>query len=374
MTTAPPRPTDPATRFQEELQQLMLRTQKALELTVDADDASVGCTPKDVVWERGRMKLYHYRPLAPRRVATPVLMVHSLISKPYILDLYPGGSFTEFLLKQGFDLYLLDWGTPTEADSRLRLEDYTQKMLPEAVRRIRRESPTGKVSLLGYCMGGLLVTLYAALHPRAPLDAIVCLTTPVDFSQMGLFSAWTDKRYFDVDALVDRMGNVPAEFLRRSFSMLKPASEFSPVRYITLWQNLLNDRYVEQYRAFNKWTNDHIPFPGECFRQVTKDLQWENKLIRDELTIGGKPVRLSAIKRPFLHIVARRDHIVPLASAEALVQMVGSTDKEQIVLEGGHVGVVAGRGAVRDLWPRVAAWLEERTSADLADEDEEEGA
>lgn len=362
MVTGAPPGLDLVQRWQEEFQQMMLRTQKALEFAVEGDDASVGQTPKDVVWQRGRTQLYHYRPLAPRTAATPILMVHSLISKPYILDLYPGGSFIEFLLRQGFDVYLIDWGTPTDADRHLMLEDYVQKMIPTAVRRIAHESPTGKVSIFGYCMGGLLSVLYAALHPRAPLDAVACLATPVDFSKMGLFTVWTDQRYFDVDAIVDRLGNVPAEMMRRSFSMLKPASEFSPVRYISLWQNILNDRYVEQYRAFNKWTNDHIPFPGECFRQVTKDLQWENKLINDELVVGGKPVRLGAIKRPFLHVVAGRDHIVPLESAAPLVQLVGSEDKEQIVLDGGHVGIVAGRGALKGLWPRVSAWLTERSS------------
>jgi polyhydroxyalkanoate synthase len=362
MVSSPPQPADAIRMFQEQMQEMFLRTQRALELAVDVDDANVGQTPKDVVWEAGRARLYRYRPQAEQTVATPLLMIHSLISKPYILDLYPGGSFVEFMLKRGFDVYMLDWGTPTDADRDLRLEDYTQKLIPRAVRDIARGSSTKQVLLLGYCMGGLLAALYAALHPRAPVSAIVCLTTPVDFKQMGLFTTWTDKRYFDVDGMVDRMGNIPAEFIRRSFSMLKPASEFSPVRYINLWQNILNDRYVEQYRAFNKWTNDHIPFPGECFRQVVKDLQWENKLIKDELTIGGKPVRLSAIKKPLLHVTARRDHIVPPASASLLVQMVGSTDKEQIELDGGHVGIVAGRAAVRDLWPRVADWLAERTN------------
>ena len=150
---------------------------------------------------------------------------------------------------------------------------------------------------------------------------------------------WTDRRYFDVDALVDRVGNVPAEMLRRSFSMLKPASEFSPVRYIQLWQNILNDRWVEQYRAFNKWMNDHIPFPGECFRQVTKDLQWENKLIKGELELGGKRVNLGKIKRPFLHVVAKYDDVAPYDAAAALVPLVGSEIKEEIMIEGGHVSL-----------------------------------
>lgn len=363
MVNSPPRQPDPTRWYADGMQEMFLRTQKALDVVVSGDDdAKVGQTRKTEVWRRGRTRLYRYRPVTEQTVASPLLLVHSLISKPYILDLYPGGSFVEFMLTQGFDVYLLDWGTPTDDDRNLRLEDYVQTLIPAAVKRIARSSPSGRVLMLGYCMGGLLTTLYAALHPRAPIDAVACLTTPVDFSEMGLFSTWTDQRYFDVDALVDRVGNVPAEMLRESFSLLKPASRYSPVRYISLWQNILNDRYVEQYRAFNKWTNDHIPFPGECFRQVVKDLQWENKLIKDQLELGGKPVRLGAITRPFLHVIGARDHIVPRASAEALVTMVGSADKQQIVLEGGHVGIVAGRSAVKGLWPSVAGWLAARSA------------
>lgn len=365
MVTSTPREPEYAQRMRDEVQQMMLRSQRMLEAVVTADDAKVGQTPKDIVWRQGRTRLYHYRrPSSPPSptIASPLLMVHSLISKPYILDLYPGGSFIEFLLGQGFDVYMLDWGTPAPEDRGLRLENYAQDMIPRAVRTIAKTSPSGKVLMLGYCMGGLLASLYAALHPRAPLDALVCLTTPVDFTRMGLFGVWSDRKYFDVDGLVDRLGNVPAEFMRESFSMLKPASRYSPVQYLGLWQNILNDRYVEQYRAFNKWTNDHIPFPGECFRQTVKDLQWENKLIKGELELGGKRVDLGAIKKPFLHITAARDHIVPPESAAPLVQLVGSKDKEQIILDAGHVGIVAGRGAVKNLWPRVAGWLGERSS------------
>src|SRR3712207_1839298 len=143
-------------RWQDEVRQMMLKAQKTMEVLND-DDPKVGQTPKDVVWERGRAKLYHYRPLAERRVASPVLLVHSLVNKPYILDLLPGGSFIEFLLKQGFDMWMIDWGTPTEADRHLVLEDYVQKMLPTVVRRIAHESPSGRTSIIGYCMGGLFV-------------------------------------------------------------------------------------------------------------------------------------------------------------------------------------------------------------------------
>ena len=165
-------------KWQDELQQMMLRSQKMFELAADGADTGVGLTARDVVWQRGRTQLYRYRPLAERTVATPVLMVHSLISKPYILDLYPGGSFIEFLLRRGFDVYLIDWGTPTDADRHLRLEDYVQKMIPTVVRRIAHDAPDGRVSVFGYCMGGLLSVIYATLHPRAPLAAVAWRRPP----------------------------------------------------------------------------------------------------------------------------------------------------------------------------------------------------
>ena len=92
MVSAAPSGLDLVQRWQSEFQQALLRTQKTWEVVLDAEDPNVGQTPKDVIWERGRAKLYHYRPLAERTVASPVLMVHSLVNKPYILDLSPAAA------------------------------------------------------------------------------------------------------------------------------------------------------------------------------------------------------------------------------------------------------------------------------------------
>ena len=113
---------------------------------------------------------------------------------------------------------------------------------------------------------------------------------------MGLFSQWTDKRWFDVDRIVDSLGNIPPEMMYRSFELLRPADRL--VSYVRLWDNLWNDQYVKQYRLMNKWTSDQIPFPGEAFRQTTKELMWENKLMKGELEVGGKPLDLQADHLP----------------------------------------------------------------------------
>lgn len=336
------------------------RTRRFFDAVVDTSTAAVGQTPKAVVWQRGPAKLYRYRARTATRYPMPLLIVHSLISRSYILDLIPGNSFIEYLVDQGFDVYLTDWGVPTEADARLGLDHYVLDFLPRMVQTVLRESTAEAFSMLGYCMGGVLALLYAATHPHAPLRNLLSLATPVDFDHLGLQGVWG--RHVNAGRLVERFGNIPADLIKNSFRLLKPASEFSPVRFIGLWQNVENDRFIEQFRAFDRWTQEHIPFPGEAFRQASADLIHANKLVRGGMDLRGIPVDLRNVTCAFLAIAAERDHIVPLAATRGQIDLVGSTDKELVTLPGGHVGLVAGRGARKVLWPRVASWLAARST------------
>jgi len=172
-------------------------------------------------------------------------------------------------------------------------------------------------------------------------------------------SAVTDKRYFDLDRIVDTLGNVPPELIFASFDMLRPAARIAS--QIRLWDNMWNDDFVKSYRMFDRWAADQIPFPGECFRQTTKELMWDNKLIKNELVLGGRRVDLKQVVASFLAVMAEHDHIVPYESAKELLTLIGSTDKRDIVLKGGHVSLVAGPNAVRRLWPELDRWLSERS-------------
>jgi polyhydroxyalkanoate synthase len=361
MTTTAEAPAEEAgveQRVRTEIERAIRRNLKGLEY-ISTGDPRVGLTPKDVIHARGTLRLYHYRPQSPEIYRVPVLLVMSLVSKPYILDLTPGQSFVEFLVQRGFDVYMIDWGVPRPEDKRLRLEDYVLDFLPECIDRVAADSGEPDVSLVGYCMGGLLATLYAALHSGGTHKNLACFTTPINFKGMELFSQWTDQRYFDVDRVVDTLGNVPPELLAAAFDLLRPVSKIAG--RVRLWDNMWNDDFVKSFRIFDRWANDQIPFPGECFRQTTKELMWENKLMRDEFALSGRPVHLKEITVPFLHVMAEHDHIVPAEAARPLIDLVGSTDKQDMVLRGGHVSLVAGGNAVYRLWPQVDAWLAERS-------------
>jgi polyhydroxyalkanoate synthase subunit PhaC len=326
---------------------------------LSTEDPPVAQTPKDTIYKRGTLQLHHYRPMTDEIYRVPLVMVMSLVSKAFIFDLGPGQSFVEFLVKKGFDVYLIDWGIPRPEDRSLRLEDYVLDFLPDCAARIASESGEQDLTMLGYCMGGQLALMYAALHHSGSLRNLICLTTPVNSEGMGLFRIWSDKRYFDVDRIVDTLGNVPAEMLYNSFQMLRPAQRM--MQQMRLWDRMWDDNFVRSFRLLDRWGNDQIPFPGECFRQMTKEITWENKLYKNELELGGQRVDLRNINASLLAVMAEHDHIVPFDSARELLNKIGSTDKQELVMKGGHVSVLAGPNASKRLWPVLDQWLAVRS-------------
>jgi len=346
-------------RVQSEVQRAIQRSIKGVEY-FSSSGPTLGETPKDVLYSRGTMNLYHYRPMSDEVYRVPVLIVMATTNRGYILDLVPGQSFIEFLLKRGFDVYMLDWTAPKPEEKSLRMEDYVLDFIPESIRRVQQDSGEKDVSVIGYCFGGVLSLLYGSIFNDGPMKNLICFTTPIDFREMKLFSNFADRRYFDVDRLIDSTGNMPPELILQSFDMLRPAARV--VGQIQLWDNIWNDEFVKSYRMFDRWATATLPLAGEYFRAITKDLMWDNKLYNDTMTVGGRPAKLADIKVPILHAVAEHDHIVPYDAAKHLITKIGSADKEEVMLKGGHVSLVAGANAIKRLWPKLDSWLGKRST------------
>ena len=345
-------------RVQTEVQRAIQRSIKGVEYFSTSGPA-LGSTPKDILHSRGTMQLYHYRPLSDEVYRVPILIVMATTNRGYILDMVPGQSFIEFLLKRGYDVYMLDWNAPKPEEKSLGMEDYVLDFIPDAMRRVQEDSGIKDVTVIGYCFGGVLSLLYGSIFDDGPMKNLICFTTPVDFCQMKLFANFADRRYFDVDRLVDSVGNMPPELILQSFEMLRPASR--AVSRVQLWENIWNDEFVKSFRMFDRWATDILPLAGEYFRTITKDLMWDNKLLNDTMTVGGRPARLGKITVPILHAVAEHDHIVPYDAAKHLIAKVGSVDKEEVILKGGHVSLIAGPNAARRLWPKLDTWLGSRS-------------
>ena len=164
------------------------------------------------MWALNKTTLYRYVPRLPEeeRHPIPLLLVFAAINRPFLLDMRPGNSFIEFLLDEGFDVYMLDWGEPGPEDAEMRLDDYGAEYLPRAVRRVLADSGASELSMLGYCLGSLITLLYAAIETDGPLRNLILLTPPVDMSHKedSLFSSWLDERWFDVDRFASNLGGL----------------------------------------------------------------------------------------------------------------------------------------------------------------------
>lgn len=351
---------DPLKRWQEEMARQTKRVANAIEMGLRPTEPRVGQTPRDLIYRKGKARLYRYRPATEAVHPVPLLMVPNLgISRPYIFDLQPGNSFIEYMVKQSFEFYLLDWGIFGEEDNGLTVDHCVVGILPVMVKKLLQASKASAVSLLGYCMGAPLSACYVALHPESPVRNLANMAGPIDFEHAGLFSTWLDKRRLDVDKLVDTFGGVPADLIRAGFKLLKPMADLST--YTNLWWNLWNDRYVRSFKALNTWANDYMPIPGCFFKQWVGEFYQGNKLIKGELELGGRRVDLSTIDCSVLAVGAETDYIAPPACVKALVDVVASRDKEYLELHGGHISLIAGRHASKVAWPAVSGWLGPRS-------------
>ncbi|HSP39106.1 MAG TPA: alpha/beta fold hydrolase [Frankiaceae bacterium] len=345
-------------RIRREAERNALRARNGIKVVTGLDAVPVGATPKDVVWTQDRCSLYRYR---SDQVSyyPPLFICFSLVSRSYILDLHPGNSFVEHLRDAGLDVFLLDFGVADERDSQNTLEDYVDGYLPEAMRQALEVAGADELNLLGYCFGGDLALLTVARHPELPIRSLTTVATPTDFTKMGLMTEAVQPGNLEVDELVDDTGNIPPNVLRQAFRVLKPTADLS--KYANLLQNLESDKYLVAHRTMTQWTEDHIPFPGEAARQTVDQLVRRNGLMNDDIRLGGRPVHLADITCPFLNVVAERDHIVPVEAAAPLIDLVGSTDKGELRLQAGHIGLAVGKTAARVTIPTIVEFLQKRS-------------
>jgi len=351
-------PAETIKQWQEELERGFRRLRNLHGLVTNPVESKTGQTPRVEIYKRNKSRLYRYESARSHR--TPVLFVPNLgISRPYIFDLMPGGSFVEHMTRQGFDFYLLDWGVFGPEDNDLSVEECVTKILPRMARRVLETSGTDELSVLGYCMGAPISASFVASHPDVRVKNFVNMAGPFDFAKVGLFGLWLGKDNFNVDRFVDTLGSVPADMVKAGFKLLKPTMDLST--NLNLWWNLWNDKYLEGFQALNKWANEYVAFPGEFFRQWVRDFYQDNKLYRDELVMDGRPIRLERITCPVFVVGAKEDYIAPPECVRALLDKVGSREKEYIELPGGHISLIAGRGAAVHCWPKVSAWLGARS-------------
>ena len=340
--------------LRKEMDATALRVRNGIAYARGQHSVQLEPTPKDVVWQRDNVVLHRCRS-DRRRLGPPVLAMIGLVSRPNVLDLMPGNTFIGALCEAGFDVYLVDWGVPTEAQAEDSLDVYVSRYLPRVINAARADSGAPLLNLLAYCMGGQLALLYLSQRREHGVRAVVTLAPPVDFAELGPLVEPFRQPGFEPDVLIDSRGLVPASVVGRSFTLRRPT--FDVVNYVNLLQKLTDDQALDAHASLTAWARDHLPWPGAAFRQMVQMFVRDNAFVNGTARVNGRPARLSDIDVPILNLIAERDDVVPQASSSALARLVPAELYEEFRIDARHVGLVLGRTAARTTIPAAIDWL-----------------
>jgi len=342
----------------DEVKEAYRKLEKARSVLHTAGDIEVGQTPHEVLAETRAYRLLHYQQMVSKTAKTPILVVYALINRSYVLDLQHDKSWVKSLLSQGFDVYLVDWKTPTAADKYVSFDDYVNCYLDDCVNAVLKKTKVDKLTLHGYCMGATMSTMYTTLHEEKVRNLAVIapvVDTEKDTTVIGNLA-----RNMDVDKMVNVIGNLPSEQLYACYSALKPFKQ-GVNKYFNLVQNIDNDQFVGNFLRIEKWLYDTPPIAGETFRQWIADIYQKNLLVKNELKLGNELIDLSKIRVPLLNIVADEDHLVSPQCSAPLNDVVSSTDKRLMRFHTGHVGLIASLYSQNNVLPKVGQWLKARS-------------
>ncbi|WP_028391275.1 alpha/beta fold hydrolase [Bacillus cihuensis] len=292
-------------------------------------------TPRIAVWKKNKATLWHY-PAKKKRYNIPILIIYSIINRPYIFDLGPGNSLIGAFGKEGYDIYLLDFGIPGYEDGNISIDEYILDYIQKGVQRVLRHSGAKEISLLGSCIGGTLAAIYAAIAEE-PIRNLILTVAPIDFEQVPQFDQWSEamrEGKVSFDEILDVFQIVPAKAVKSGLRLMTSPVYISPL--LSLLNRADDEEYVKWWRRFNAWTNDYIPLTSGAVKQMTHDLIIDNKLIKGTLKIRGKKAKLNRIKANLLVIASQNDRLVPNAMISPIMGAVSSPDKTLHLLESGH--------------------------------------
>ncbi|RYY79152.1 MAG: alpha/beta fold hydrolase [Moraxellaceae bacterium] len=342
------------------------------------------------ILREGLFSVHYYPPLSEQRVqvegdtlavsqhryAIPVVLVPPLGVYGWVFDLMTERSLVRYFLAHGFAVYMIDWGRPGNSENYLSLETYTLNWFPKAIAVIREHSGQAQVSIVGYCMGGLLALIYTAAEGKNQVKNLVTIASPVNMHQM---SSAIGKAYqllsvpagmlgrltrLDLNNFDSRLFHVNGKLLSLGFQLTQPTAMLSS--YLDLIRNIGNQDYVSRYTTMNEWFTNMPDYPGATMREMIEKFGLANRMNHGYFHIGGQQISFKNIQCALLAIAGDNDAITSIGAASPVMTVVGSLDKSFEVVPGGHAGLFTGTQAVKTTWVIVTDWLKRRSGEALS--------
>jgi len=303
---------------------------------------NVAATPGSVVFENELFQLIEYAPTTPTVFERPFLIVPPCINKFYILDLQPENSLVRHAVAEGHTVFLVSWCNPDASLGKLGWDDYIEEAAITAIHTVQQISEQEKINVLGFCVGGtILSTALAVLAARGehPASGLTLLTSLLDFSDTGILDVYIDEAQVAMrEQSIGHGGLMPGRDFASAFSSLRPND--------LVW-NYVKTNYLkgEFPPAFDLlyWNGDSTNLPGPMFCWYLRNLYLEDSLkVPGKLTVAGNKVDLATIDTPAFIYASREDHIVPWTAAYASTYLLNPKDTQQNRFVLGASGHIAG--------------------------------
>lgn len=303
------------------------------------------------IWKKGNARLLDYGKTEAAD-SSVVLFIPSLINRYYILDLDEERSMLRYFSTQGCYPLMLDWETPGKLEKEFNVEQYITELLLPAIEFVYQT--TGKpVSLVGYCMGGVLALAAAQLKPKQ-VGALALLATPWDFHCKTFAPFVVDERWHkQIATLLASQETLPAEVIQSLFYWTDPwVFENKFRRFAELAKN---NHAAHEFVALEHWVNDGVPMTAGVAQDCLIGWAQQNQLYGGQWTVDGKKIDPAKIKQPTFIAIPQNDHVVPHDCAMPLAD---AMPKAKILYPGaGHVGMIVGRQAKKELWQPLVGWI-----------------
>ena len=307
---------------------------------------NLAITPGSVVYRNELFELIQYTPETESVRSEPVLIVPAWIMKYYILDLSAQNSLVRYLVSKGFTVFMMSWRNPGKEQSELGFDDYRTDGVMRAFEAIKTVMPDASVHAVGYCLGGTLMAITAAVMARNGDDRL---------ASFSMFAAQTDFRdagelslFIDEDQLVWLEASMEAKGYLDTGQM---ASAFQWLRARDLIWGRWRRNYLlgeqDQMFDFLAWNEDATRMPKRMHSEYLRKLFLNNDFVQGRLEVDGRPVAVSDIRAPIFALGTEKDHIAPWQSVYK-IHIFADTDVTFALTNGGHnTGVISEPGRPR---------------------------
>ena len=299
---------------------------------------NIATTPGAVVLRTEVFELIQYAPQTEQVREVPLLLVPPTINKYYALDLAPGRSLVEFLVREGQQVFVMSWRNPDARHASWDFDTYVQSIV-DAMDAVERITGVERTALMGICSGGILAAMTAAYLAATGRDdrlaALSLAVTVIDTARAGLASAVTNRRLAAAaKAQSRRRGYLDGRSLAEVFAWLRPGD--------LVWNYWVNNYLLgKKPPAFDIlfWNSDTTRMTAGLHADFV-DMAMDNLLTEaGGVSVMGVPIDLSRIDTDAYVVAGIADHITPWQNCYRSTQLLGGTTRF-VLSTSGHIAAL----------------------------------